>query len=471
MKTKATKRVRKGGGFKAIHATYVCIPMVLLLLAAAVFLLHGDVASQGPGGSPHESLAAFSKWLHLAPALGGDTAVSSSTDSAPATAAAGVGDASIAPGSPPTLPTTPTNSTTSTNTTVPNPAQASKYAYVTLISGFDSTFRYRGFLYNALIMKKALADAGSLADFIALIGFSDDDTAPYESDMNLLRSRGIITYMLPRLVHDSHKLSFAEMALLKITPWSFQNYKKVQFFDGDVMPTRNMDCFFLLAHNTFTVGAVSPLNSGWYLAVPDKEAYEYMLEKAKWRMGRDWDKVNGWSEPVPVGMTVRGGAPLKPLEWGFNGADMDQGLLLSYYVLNHGNAMLVDTQTKEVTRFAKTGLLKAPGEKLSIKKALDCCGGGVPTAFFAHFTGRQKPWMIENVGSLDPTPGNAGLIIWCNLLDSLKLPINSKTIGALALGSPLGFWNHNFPKGGFANKTSKGRPDRKDKKRGLRGGK
>lgn len=51
-----------------------------------------------------------------------------------------------------------------------NREQNSKFAYVTLLSGIDSSFKYRGFLYNVLIMKRALVQAGSVADFIALIG-------------------------------------------------------------------------------------------------------------------------------------------------------------------------------------------------------------------------------------------------------------------------------------------------------------
>jgi hypothetical protein len=74
---------------------------------------------------------------------------------------------------------------------LPNPPQRSKYAYTTLISGINKSFRYRGFLYNTLIMHKALMNLGSTADFIALIGYGDDDIAPYEEDMNLLRSNGI----------------------------------------------------------------------------------------------------------------------------------------------------------------------------------------------------------------------------------------------------------------------------------------
>jgi hypothetical protein len=53
----------------------------------------------------------------------------------------------------------------------------------------------------------------------------------------------------------------------------------VFLIDGDVMPLRSMDCFFDLDVNTFTVGAVSPLNSGWYVAVPNIDAFKYMREK------------------------------------------------------------------------------------------------------------------------------------------------------------------------------------------------
>lgn len=211
-----------------------------------------------------------------------------------------------------------------------------------------------------------------------------------------------------------------------------------------------MDCFFLLGVNTFTIGAVSPLNSGWYLAIPEAKAYEYMLEKAKWRLARDWEKEVGWASKdphLPAGLTVRGGLPCAK-QWDFNGADMDQGLLTHYYVLNYGNVMLIDSTTRSVVKYAK-GLLREPGVTVPIKKAIDCCNGGVPTSFFVHFTGRQKPWMVPNIGSLEPAKKNSDLIRWTNMLDSLELPINSKTVGKLGLGSPLGFWNHNFPKGGF----------------------
>jgi hypothetical protein len=339
-----------------------------------------------------------------------------------------------------------------TPNTISNPRQQSDYAYVTLMSGIDTTFKYRGFFYNVLIMKRALTQAGSTADFIVLIGFSVKDTSPFEADMNLLRSRGIITYILPRLVDESHDLGFAEMALLKVTPWSFVQYKRVQFFDGDVMPLQNMDCFFKLDKNAFTIGAVSPLNSGWYLAIPDMAAYLYMKRKAIWRLGHDWDKINGWAEQMPTGLTYRGGK--QPcLKWEFNGADMDQGLLTHYFILNNGKALLIDTTTKVVREF-QTGLLHAADRQVDVNAALDCCGGIVPTQAFAHFTGRSKPWMLD---LNDPSKFRKGGDVdkWLRHLDALQLPVNSSNVAQMGLGSPLGFWNANFPKGGFKKKGSR----------------
>ncbi len=330
---------------------------------------------------------------------------------------------------------------------VGNSPQSSKYAYVTLISGIDKRFKYRGFLYNALIMRRALKQLGSTADFIAMLGFSDtSDISLFMSDIDLLKSHGIIVHHLPRLLDDQHKLNFAEMALLKITPYSFTNYNKIQFFDGDVMPTKNMDCFFELNYNAFTLGAVSPLNSGWYLAIPDQKAFEYMKEKAIWRLGRDWDKKNGWNEAMPAGMTVRGGKAIKV--WQFNGADMDQGLFCHYFAINHGNVILIDTVLKKVKYYAK-GILHEQPTSLSMREAVSCCHGASPMIFYAHFTGRSKPWMSDLSGNI-----RGSKKLWVKHLDALNLPINSKNISTLSLGSPLGYWNAGFPKGGYKKKDT-----------------
>ena len=350
-------------------------------------------------------------------------------------------------------------STTATTTAlIPFVTQFSEYAYVTLISGIDQSFKYRGFLYNALIMKRSLKEEGSKADFIALMGFSEHDISPFHDDLNLLTSHGIIVYILPRFLDKEHKLGFAEMALLKITPYSFTQYKRIQFFDGDVMPTKNMDCFFNLNINTFTIGAVSPLNSGWYVAIPEMKAYEYMKEKALWRLSRDWDMQGGWdNKPIPSQLTVRGGIQ-KPKKWDFNGADMDQGLLCHYFIIKFGNGMLIDTQLKISRKYTK-GLEQEMETTVDNKVALGCCGSNNPNPlnYFAHFTGRSKPWMQEGLSKLANNKRNEMLIKWANMLDSFEdLPMNSKNIHEFGMRSPLGFFNAGFPKGGFKPKKGKG---------------
>jgi hypothetical protein len=322
---------------------------------------------------------------------------------------------------------------------IENPVQNSKFAYVTLISGIDSSMKYRGFLYNSLIMKKSLANLGSSADFVALIGYSERNTNLFQQDIDLLKYNGIIVHELPRFINESYKLTFAEMALLKITPWSFTHYDRIQFLDGDVMPTQSMDCFFQLNQNTFTVGAASPLNSGWYLAVPTKRIYEYLRLKAIWRLNCDWDEKLGWEESLDsFNLTYRGGSR-KVEKWDFNGADMDQGLFVHYFVLNFGNALLIDTDSQSVRKFVK-GLKYEPDEKLKVDDISTSCKSLVPTSYFAHFTGRSKPWVPPDKKSSNKK-SNLYIMKWMELLDDLRLSVNSSNVQQLGLGSPLGYFN------------------------------
>ena len=131
----------------------------------------------------------------------------------------------------------------------------------------------------------------------------------------------------------------------------------------------------------------------------------------------------------------------------FNGADMDQGLLLHHFVINEGNSLLIDTETK-LARYFKKGLLHEQDKVLTTQNSLSCCMGILPTQAFAHFTGRSKPWMLDSEKFRNARKGGS-LETWINHLDSLNLPINSSNILEMGLGSPLGFFNAGFPKGGF----------------------
>lgn len=139
---------------------------------------------------------------------------------------------------------------------------------------------------------------------------------------------------------------------------------------------------------------------------------------------------------MPRSLFTRGG--LKEVRrWDFNGADMDQGLLTHTFVLTRGRALLIDTQTRAVKHF-KQGLLSHSPSLLASPGPLSCCRGDAPTELFVHFTGKQKPWMTDLTHI---PPRNANLRKWAAHLDSLRLDINSSTIGSLGLSSPLGFWN------------------------------
>lgn len=93
--------------------------------------------------------------------------------------------------------------------------------------------------------------------------------------------------------------------------------------------------------------------------------------------------------------------------------------------------------------------------------------GSVPTQFFAHFTGQKKPWMVD-LTSLDSTKaGNRDLFKWAAHLDALKMDVNSSNIFSRRLGSPLGFFNANFPKGGYKIKSrGASRANKKKRKSG-----
>jgi hypothetical protein len=317
----------------------------------------------------------------------------------------------------------------------PRRESSSKYAYVTLIHGIDDSYKFRGFLYNTIIMATSLRLHGSTADVIAMIGFAANFSRDqFSEDMALLEKEGIILHFLPRLLDEKTPVDFAEMALLKITPFSLVQYDKIQFFDGDIMPKKNMDCYFQLDRNFFGTGVASPLNSGWFLAIPNAEHYNDLMQLALGRFAKSWDKKMGWGTPIPDGMTYRGGNK-KVEKWEFNGANLDQGLFTHYFVLNKGNAGLVDTKYSKLYD-VKVGKQRPVESKSEFKDSLQCCGGKPSTSMFAHFTGKSKPWLQDASKSK-----NKDLKMWGKLLDSLNLPFNSSNIHDQGFQPPLGFWS------------------------------
>jgi lipopolysaccharide biosynthesis glycosyltransferase len=115
--------------------------------------------------------------------------------------------------------------------------------------------------------------------------------------------------------------------------------------------------------------------------------------------------------------------------------------------------MLIDTTTKQVRKYVD-GLAHESEKKLTMDLALPSCQGRSPLQFFAHFTGRGKPWMID-VAKLENSKKNEHILKWAEHLDALKLPVNSSNIFQTGFGSPLGFFNAKFPKGGYKEPSKK----------------
>jgi hypothetical protein len=307
---------------------------------------------------------------------------------------------------------------------------SSPYAYITLLHGIDDSFKYRGYLYNIMIMKTALQSLGSTADFIVMIGFTNDDHHElFQTDLDRLTVIGIQILLLPRFLHTPN-VNFAEMALLKITPWSLTKYQKIQFFDGDLMPIVNMDCYFKLNQNTFNVGNASPLNSGWYLAIPNEKDYESLKRMAMKRLNEPWDRTQGWGEIIPSWLTNSQGKSFR--DWNFNGASLDQGLLTHHFVINEGRVVLINR--KVVTQY--NGLMKPSA---LVSDLLSCCQSRLPTSAFVHFTGKTKPWLNEITES-----SRRDVKIWGRYLNQLKIDgVNSSNIHEQGLKPPLGYFHPN----------------------------
>jgi hypothetical protein len=307
---------------------------------------------------------------------------------------------------------------------------SSPYAYITLLHGIDDSFKYRGYLYNIMIMKTALQSLGSTADFLVMIGFTNDDQHDlFQSDLDRLTAIGIQLILLPRFL-QTPKVNFAEMALLKITPWSLTRYQKIQFFDGDLMPIVNMDCYFHLDQNTFNVGNASPLNSGWYLAIPNEEDYNSLKRMALKRLNEPWDRTQGWGETIPSWLTNSQGKTFR--DWNFNGASLDQGLLTHHFVINEGRVVLINR--KIATRY--DGLLKPSA---LVTDLLSCCQSRVPTSAFVHFTGKSKPWLAQITEK-----SRRDVKLWGKYLDQLKIEgVNSSNIHEQGFKPPLGYFHPN----------------------------
>ena len=53
--------------------------------------------------------------------------------------------------------------------------------------------------------------------------------------------------------------------------------------------------------NSFNTGNASPLNSGWYVALPNRSDFIALVALAERRLRGRWDERGGWGQTLPGG--------------------------------------------------------------------------------------------------------------------------------------------------------------------------
>jgi hypothetical protein len=152
---------------------------------------------------------------------------------------------------------------------------------------------------------------------------------------------------------------------------------------------------------------------------------------------KKWDEKKGWGTEIPEDLFFRGGKR-RVKKWSFNGASLDQGLLTDYFVLHQGRVQLIDTDESPVPVQVYSKGYQHRG--VTVGEALSYCGNRaiLPTDYFFHYTGRNKPWLQDLT-----KPKDKAQKFWALHLNELKLRVNSTNISKHRLKSPLGYFYPN----------------------------
>ena len=351
------------------------------------------------------------------------------------------------------------------------------HAYAFLVAGCDPNKpTYLGYIYNVLVAKELLRQAGSTKDVIVMIRMatSTNETVLPKEQQALLTTVGIIVRYIPKAQTDNFYTAMMDkFRILELTA-----YSRVLFLDSDVMPLCNLD---YVLDNTDGPNAPmrssvilktdkSPSNGGFFVLSPSLDDYKAVQDIIAKRetYGYHYNNTVGWGrifEP-PDCWTAIGDelacSKSKNTDWNFYGSMADQGLL--YYFTKYFKKDVTEIGAKGVGDW--TGPLhngEAPDMALSDlqmvlhddrNRAVPGCltpppfrhkrnQRNPPYRDFWHFAGRNKPWRSQpKVNSTENSPRT----LWwqtlraTNLTYNLNLP-NEEDLGNILQGKPpLGFY-------------------------------
>ena len=268
-----------------------------------------------------------------------------------------------------------------------------------------------------------------------------------------------------------------QITLHKVEVWGLKMYERIQFLDGDLMPLVNMDCLFYMEPfsgadgasmaaaagltgdqaaariTAFEAGWISPLNAGWALVTPNHAEYQSLRQWAVWRLKRGWrwDWRVGYGEAIPEGLLYTDppaywGNRQNVTDWGFYGADLEQGLFVYHFAVAYDplraprdvtGGIRKPTSRKTSTKIRGVGsddalFVHIDSTEVSIiqhgrviarrkpRQALGCCLGSQPhrkylhmrkeehsgewvrpSSRMVHFVGDAKPWLHNDTANFE----------------------------------------------------------------------
>jgi hypothetical protein len=303
-----------------------------------------------------------------------------------------------------------------------NSTRTSEHAFVTLLAGIDpfdsnrlsTDSPYLGYLLHLAAVRFMLDDVGSKMDVVVLVRLSTKNTnrttlpRSHEAYFSKLGMR--IEYVPP-----GKKDSFESLTMEKFHILRFSEYKRVLFFDADVLPLCNWDHYVnvttthdkgsIFAPNLIFAYRVEPAQAGFFVLAPEPGAWE-AIQKIHY--------INtsiGFG--IPLEYPAEGSENVYP-DWSWHWSRGDQGML--YHWLRYVKKDVTIFNKKRVQRWqwngSATTLREMSDFEFICPNHIDLVGqrlyGRLPvTRDIVHFTGRDKPWKSVNWSGLPEDLGRS----------------------------------------------------------------
>ncbi len=300
----------------------------------------------------------------------------------------------------------------------------SPYAYAFLMAGCDpDSPTYRGFLYNILVSTHILQTSGSTADIVVLVQMSSTTSHTQLPDVDvspLTALRVRIKYLTKPTMDNFYNAVMEKFRILEL-----DEYARVLFLDGDLMPYCNLDYLFqltdgnqpLLQGNVIVATAIEPATASFFLLSPGPSEMQQLesivTEQRKWAANRTWppfDETLGWGHEIQspdFWINSKGAIGRK---WNFYAAFADQGLLYHWtkYVKKRVSIVVGRTVENWSPDVFQNGS-NVFGVERRLLKPFANYGCPVPRWFpkkvpplspykdYFHFAGNSKPWEMKKI--------------------------------------------------------------------------